>query len=96
MEECDGLDKDCNGTVDDEPAADNWCLQTKGPGSSCQNGSCPCPLTLCNNLCVDVMSDPSNCGGCGAGCGANKGRPTRPRTCGRGVPGPQHGRGARE
>jgi hypothetical protein len=37
---------------------------------SCINGTCSCaPETnRCGNQCVDVLTDPTNCGGCGRAC----------------------------
>lgn len=46
-------------------------------GPSCSNGFCTCPsgTWLCNNKCVDLTTDPNNCGGCGIvdsrGCNPN-------------------------
>lgn len=31
------------------------------------SGACPCGLTDCGGVCVDVMNDPNHCGGCGIG-----------------------------
>lgn len=41
-----------------------------GPGYSCQNGTCVCPVpkTACGGVCVDTSSDPANCGSCGNAC----------------------------
>lgn len=64
---CDGLDNDCNGTVDDEPAADADCVAKHGNGYVCQGGKCVC-ATTCNGKCVDTSSDAANCGGCGKTC----------------------------
>ena len=66
-EVCDGKDNDCDGVVDDEPAADQGCSQTAGVGHVCQNGACVCSLT-CGGQCVDSKTDWSNCGGCGTTC----------------------------
>lgn len=33
-------------------------------------GPCKAPRQQCNDVCVDVSSDPSNCGACGAKCSA--------------------------
>ncbi len=37
---CDGRDNDCNGVIDDEPAANQFCVATNGIGASCQDGGC--------------------------------------------------------
>lgn len=39
-------------------------------GGTCVNGACACPsgLTDCAGTCVDLNSDPSNCGRCGVRC----------------------------
>jgi hypothetical protein len=39
-------------------------------GTSSQNGICGCgaETNQCNNACVDVLTDPRNCGGCGKAC----------------------------
>src|SRR5579883_1028808 len=41
-----------------------------GPGDGGQDGgnSCPSGQTACSGKCVDVTSDPSNCGSCGLSC----------------------------
>lgn len=42
----------------------NACGGSKSPGGT----GCPGEQTECGSLCVDTMSDPTNCGGCGAAC----------------------------
>jgi hypothetical protein len=66
---CDGKDDLCDGTIDEEPAADEWCQADGGPTLVCQSGACECGLT-CDSTCVDPMTDPANCGGCGQPCAA--------------------------
>src|SRR5579863_2995671 len=66
---CDGKDDDCDGIVDDEPAADQWCASQSGPAHVCQGGNCVC-ATMCGGQCVDEQTDPNNCGGCGMQCSA--------------------------
>jgi alpha-tubulin suppressor-like RCC1 family protein len=65
---CDGLDNDCNGTVDDEPAADAQCAAAKGAGFVCAGGACTCPKQVCGGACVDTQTDVANCGTCGHAC----------------------------
>jgi hypothetical protein len=64
---CDGKDNDCDGVVDNEPAADQSCAATKGTGYVCLNGTCACTLT-CGGQCVDPQTDTNHCGGCGTTC----------------------------
>lgn len=66
-ETCNGLDDDCDGVVDDEPAMDQLCVKTKGIGYACRNGACTC-ATMCGGACVDLQSDANNCGACGKQC----------------------------
>lgn len=73
-EACDGLDDDCDGVVDDEPATDEWCGSGDVPGTTCQNGACVCGSggTLCGTgdgqFCTDTQTDSTDCGGCGVNC----------------------------
>jgi glucose/arabinose dehydrogenase len=48
---CDGKDDDCNGVVDDEPAADQACVDQFGAGSSCVNGVCNTPACTSSATC---------------------------------------------
>ena len=44
-----------------------------GDGRTCRGGTCACPLATpvrCGDACVDTMTDPNHCGGCGSACGA--------------------------
>jgi len=66
-EVCDGLDNDCDGIVDNEPAVDEWCATTAGAGEVCTAGTCTCALK-CGQACVDPETDPDHCGGCGNAC----------------------------
>jgi hypothetical protein len=44
-------------------------------GQTCQNGRCSCSSgeAFCDERCVDISSDPNNCGGCDKACGADLG-----------------------
>jgi hypothetical protein len=66
FEICNGKDDNCNGIIDDEPAVDQWCAGTQGPGYVCQNGACVCPH-MCGGQCADLTSV-ANCGSCGNTC----------------------------
>src|SRR2546428_407411 len=49
-------------------------------GAICSQGVCVCPsgYTDCNGTCVNLSTDPSNCGACGNGCGSKS---TGPNCC---------------
>lgn len=65
---CDGRDNDCDGVVDEGA--------TCGNGLVCQGGACSCPPErTCGSdagVCIELQSDPNNCGACGTRCGANQ------------------------
>ena len=46
------------------------CGNVCSAGQDCVDGTCICPAgtTRCGKRCIDVLVDPNNCGGCGAGC----------------------------
>jgi hypothetical protein len=66
-EQCDGKDDNCNGMIDEEPGADEACTQENGVPEKCVGGQCTC-VTECSGQCVDLTSDPNNCGMCNMAC----------------------------
>jgi hypothetical protein len=66
---CNGADDDCDGIVDNQPAADEDCDRLV-PTMTCRSGSCVCPTgrTHCGGRCVDLATEPVNCGACGHVC----------------------------
>jgi hypothetical protein len=83
---CPGAQTLCNGVCVDETSDPNNCGRCTEPspapsyvcpeGLTCQNSSCCaggqrlCPPNDPNGRCVDVTTDPNNCGGCGSMCPA--------------------------
>src|SRR3569832_1375884 len=45
---------------------------TGGTSSSGGNSECPESQTTCDDKCVDLQSDPANCGACGTACAAGE------------------------
>jgi hypothetical protein len=65
LEVCDGMDSDCDGTVDNQPAADRACADDSADRTfACVLGVCLCTSLQCDGECVHAMSDPAHCGGC--------------------------------
>jgi hypothetical protein len=48
------------------------CYQSNGSGQDAADQACPPGLTLCRNECVDLESDPENCGLCGYACSSDQ------------------------
>lgn len=76
---------DCDGDIADDGCETSLltvehcggCNKACDPGQTCRlnrggQPECMCPpgKTLCNEECVDVLTDASNCGGCGVRCSA--------------------------
>ena len=53
-----------------EPAT-GGCVQVAAAPSATQPSACDAPRVKCGATCVDPMTDPNNCGGCGSICGPN-------------------------
>lgn len=62
-----------------------------GSTPACNGGVCTCPATTCSGACVDLQTDPSNCGTCGVVCdggGCNAGKCSVPTILSSGQNGP--------
>ena len=60
-----GGTKDSGGPVQDSGGP----VQDSGGGGNCGGQCLGSASTCCNNQCVDITSDPNNCGGCNTACG---------------------------
>ncbi|MAQ13935.1 MAG: hypothetical protein CMN30_03965 [Sandaracinus sp.] len=83
LEQCNGVDDNCNGVTDDEAATAAACTASYGTpsntffacaDSACSVASCAAGYADCNGEPSDgcetgVQSDPRNCGGCAVDCG---------------------------
>ncbi|WP_437942597.1 hypothetical protein [Sorangium sp. So ce341] len=85
---CNAGFQSCNGTLDDGCESNLWvdrdhcgdCATRCGRDERCSRGACrivcPAGTTGCGDQCVDVMTDPRNCGGCAGGSGKDCGAGT--------------------
>ena len=64
-EKCDGKDNDCDGMVDEGNPCPSG--QTCSAGQ-CKTSGCPGGTVACRGACVNLQSDPANCGKCGVAC----------------------------
>ena len=57
-------------TKDSSPTQDNYVPPVDSGSTNCGGQCLGLASTCCNNTCVDITSDPNNCGGCGNPCGS--------------------------
>ena len=78
-EVCSGRDTNCDGTIDEDPAAFDSCIAANASAGCALDGTCrvfscdfgfaDCNGNFDDGCEVDVSSDSANCGGCGVACG---------------------------
>jgi hypothetical protein len=71
-ETCNGVDDDCDGTVDEDEGATVTCVVCEpacAAGQLCADGVC-CDVgrSNCSGACRDLLRDKNHCGGCGRRC----------------------------
>ncbi len=79
VEVCSGHDTDCDGTVDERPAATDSCTAANASAGCAMDGACAvfacdfgygdCNGDYSDGCEVDLTTDIANCGGCGYTCG---------------------------
>ncbi len=81
VEVCSGHDTDCDGSIDEDPAAYDSCTAPNASAGCAMDGACAlfacdfgygdCNGDYSDGCEVDLSADTNNCGGCGFTCGAN-------------------------
>ncbi len=78
-ESCNGVDDNCDGTTDEQVANAPLLCDTN---KACIGGVCTCkPEYFCGTKCVELSTDPKNCGACGVTCVAGQECNTGACTC---------------
>lgn len=69
-ESCNGVDDNCDGTVDEQATTASLLCEAN---KTCASGACTCkPENSCGTQCVELTTDPLNCGACGVACVAGQ------------------------